>query len=189
MPIGGGSSPIKGWIETGKNVHLDGYHALWFSRSRADSSDYARIQRQKCVMNAMLNQLEPVTVLTNFNKIASAGKEILATDIPPKVINQLAGLAGQARTKPISSVAMVPPLVYPGSPNFTKIHKTVARKIAAAEAVDQPPPSPPAAPATTAASPGAAATPQATAKRKKKKAVGTKPGLETDDLGSVCAAR
>src|SRR5699024_9595663 len=50
VPIGGGTSPISGWIEPGRNVHLDGYHALWFARSREGSSDYARMARQKCVM-------------------------------------------------------------------------------------------------------------------------------------------
>ncbi len=110
VPIGGGGSPVSGYIEPGRNVHLDGYHALWFARSRHDSSDYARIARQKCVMNAMLNQLDPVTVLTNFNKIASAGKQIVGTNIPASVINQLLDLAVKARKKPIASVALVPPL-------------------------------------------------------------------------------
>ena len=105
-----------GYIEPGRNVHLDGYHALWFARSRHDSSDYARIARQKCVMSAMLNQLDPVTVLTNFNKIASAGKQIVGTNVPASVINQLLDLAVKARKKPISSVALVPPLIYPGQP-------------------------------------------------------------------------
>ena len=82
VPIGGGGSPVSGWIEAGRGVHLDGYHATWFARSRHDSSDYDRMARQKCVMSAMLNQLDPMTVLTNFNKIAAAGKRILGTEHP-----------------------------------------------------------------------------------------------------------
>ena len=82
VPIGGGGSPISGYVEAGKNRHLDGREALWFARSRADSSDYDRIVRQKCVMTAMLDQLDPVTVLTKFNKIAAASKRVVATDIP-----------------------------------------------------------------------------------------------------------
>ena len=31
-PIGGGTSPIRGWIEPGRQ-RLDGYHALWYARS------------------------------------------------------------------------------------------------------------------------------------------------------------
>jgi LCP family protein required for cell wall assembly len=40
VPIGGETSPISGYIEPGTQ-HLDGYHALWFARSRQGASDYA----------------------------------------------------------------------------------------------------------------------------------------------------
>ncbi len=75
VPIGGGSTKISGYVEAGKNRHLTGYQALWFARSRADSSDYDRVLRQKCVMRAMLNQFDPITVLTRFNSIAAASRE------------------------------------------------------------------------------------------------------------------
>ena len=91
VPIGGGHAKLYGYVEAGKNRHLDGREALWFARSRSDSSDYDRMVRQKCVMNAMLNQLDPMTVLTKFNKIASASKEIVATDIPTSEINTMLG--------------------------------------------------------------------------------------------------
>ncbi|MFP5283708.1 MAG: LCP family protein, partial [Actinomycetes bacterium] len=106
VPIGGGSTPITGWIEEGKGQHLDGSHALWFARSRVDSSDYERMARQKCVMNAMLNQLDPLTVLTKFNGIASASKEIVATDIPTGEISTMVDLATKAKAKPVSSLAV-----------------------------------------------------------------------------------
>ena len=185
VPIGGGGSKVSGYIEAGRNVHLDGYHALWFARSRHDSSDYARIARQKCVMNAMLNQLDPVTVLTNFNKIAGAGKQIVATNIPTSVINQLMELAQAARKKPIASVALVPPLIYPGSPNVTKMHSLVQKKIAGSEAIDRPPVASP----EPSASPEPGASPATKKKAKKPKAATPKPGQDTADLGSICAAR
>src|SRR4030095_13559103 len=81
VPIGGGSSKISGYVAAGKNRHLNGFEALWFTRSRSDSSDYDRMVRQKCVMRAMLNQLDPITVLTKFNKIAAAGKAVGAPHI------------------------------------------------------------------------------------------------------------
>ena len=46
VPIGGGSTPISGYIEAGAQQHLDGREALWFARSRADSSDYDRMARR-----------------------------------------------------------------------------------------------------------------------------------------------
>ena len=197
VPIGGGGSPVSGYIEPGRNVHLDGFHALWFARSRHDSSDYARIARQKCVMTAMLNQLDPVTVLTNFNRIAHAGKRIVGTNAPASVINQLLDLAVQARKKPISSVALVPPLIYPGSPNVDKMHALVQKKISSSEAIDRPDDAgsssaPKASPSTKpSANPSANPSGNSSAKKAKKPkaAAKTKPGQDTDDLGSVCAAR
>jgi hypothetical protein len=142
----------------------------------------------------MLKQLDPVTVLTNFNQIASAGKEIVETDIPPRKIDTLMELALKAKEKPISSVAFVPPVIYPGSPDFPKMHKMVATKIAKAEAKDNPSPAPSATQQPTtvpAGAPGASSSPSPSSSKKstKKKTTATlKPGQQTEDLGSVCAA-
>lgn len=125
VPIGGGSTKIKHHIEPGKNKHLNGYKALWFARSRHADSDYERMARQKCVMNAMLDQLDPMTVLTHFKKIAKASKRIMATDMPASSIDQLIDLAGKAKKEPISSVAFVPPLIQPNQPDYQRIHKSV----------------------------------------------------------------
>jgi LCP family protein required for cell wall assembly len=127
LPIGGQTpgEKVKNYIEPGTQ-HMDGHHALWYARSRHADSDYARMARQKCVMNAMLNQLDPVTVLTKFNQIAKAGKQVMETDVPPSEINGLIELAGKAKQKKIKSVAFVPPLVYPGSPDFGLMRRTVA---------------------------------------------------------------
>ncbi|NYI70192.1 LCP family protein required for cell wall assembly [Naumannella cuiyingiana] len=144
IPVGGGSSKISRYIQPGKNVLLNGEDALWVARSRAESSDYDRMSRQKCVMNAMLQQLDPVTVLTKFTAIADAGKEIVETDIPTDKVDSMIELALKARSTKISSVAFVPPLIKPAQPDLALIRATVQEKIAAAEAADVPATSPPA---------------------------------------------
>lgn len=200
IPIGGGHAKLYGYVKKGKNQLLDGRSALWFARSRSDSSDYDRMARQKCVMTAMLKQLDPLTVLTNFNEIAAAGKEIVETDIPPRKIDTMVELALKAKEKPIASVAFVPPVIYPGSPDIAKMHRMVASKIAKSEAKDNPSPSATpeqptsqqpttapegadgtATPATSSASPSAS-------KKPKKKTASLKPGQQTEDLASVCKA-
>jgi LCP family protein required for cell wall assembly len=137
VPIGGGTSPIKGYIEAGKNQHLDGYHALWFARSRAESSDYERMTRQKCVMSAMLNQLSPQTVLTKFQGIASASKQVVKTDIPAGELGTFTDLALDAKKLPVSSFSAVPPLIHTGNPDFALIRTKVAEAIAKSEALDK----------------------------------------------------
>ena len=192
VPVGGGSTPVKRYIEPGQGVRLEGKDALWFARSRADSSDYERMSRQKCVMSAMLNQLDPVTVLANFNEIAAAGKKIMTTDIPTSDIDTLLELSMKAKEKKLSSVAFVPPLVYPGNPDFAKVRATVQAKIAKSEAIDAPKADAPkadapAAPTTVA--PPVTESPKPKRSKKKAKASTPTPGQDTDDLAEVCAAR
>jgi len=194
VPIGGGTSPIKGWIEKGKNVHLDGYHALWFARSREGANDYERMARQKCVMVAMLNQLDPMTVLTKFTDIAKAGEEIAATDIPQSETGALVDLAVKARGAKIASVSFVPPLIYPGSPNFGLIRTTVADHIAVSEAEDR---GETPAPSTTPtkkpdSEQPASGKPKSTATAKSTTSLpaGSNTTVpETEDLGAICKAR
>lgn len=161
VPIGGGTSPVTGWIEPGRNQHLDGYHALWFARSRHGSTDYERMLRQKCVINAMLKQFDPVTVLTQFTRIAEAGGEVAYTDVPSKDVNKLATLANRTRQLPLKSVSFTPPLLFPGNPRLEVVRETVNQSIAQSEALDGGP-----APATTAApsSPSATGAPSESAR-------------------------
>jgi hypothetical protein len=174
VPIGGGSTEIHDYVEAGKNRHLNGYEALWFARSRADSSDYDRMVRQKCVMSAMLNQFDPITVLTKFNKIAAASRQVVATDIPTSEIGAMIDLALKAKRLPVSSVAMTPPLINPNSPDFTLVSHTVQKRIAASEAIDRPVAQP-----TPARTPSASAKPKPTASPSR--------DAQTNDLGKVCA--
>jgi LCP family protein required for cell wall assembly len=178
VPIGGGSSEIQRYVEAGKNRRLNGYRALWFARSRSDSSDYDRIVRQKCVMSAMLNQLDPITVLTKFNKIAAASKEVVATDIPPSEIATMMDLALKAKRLPVSSAALVPPLINPNSPDYNVVRRTVQKSVDASEARDRPKAEP--TPAAAPASPKPKPKPKPTASASR--------SAQTDDLGKVCAA-
>lgn len=155
VPIGGGSSPVSGYIGPGENIHLDGAHALWFARSREGADDYQRMARQKCVMNAMLQQLDPVTVFTKFTQIADAGKSVIATDVPSTEVGTLLDLAAKGRQLPIRTVSFTPPLIAPGDPDFTLIRTTTAEAIAESETSDSgtETPSSPTAPASPSSAP------------------------------------
>lgn len=133
IPIGGIGHDITGYIRPGKQK-LDGAQTLWYSRSRVWSSDYSRMARQKCVMNAMLQQLDPQTVLTKFGAIASAGKQILTTSIPAGEIHTFVGLALKARALPVTTVSFVPPKIDTGDPDFALIKQMVDTAIRKSEA-------------------------------------------------------
>lgn len=152
IPMGGGGSRIHGYIDPGENVQLDGYHALWFARSRAESSDYERMVRQKCVMSAMAKQLDPMTVATKFVDLSAAGQDLLSTDVGTGEVLKLAELALKAQELKITSVNFSPPLITPADPDFTLIRETVRATIAEAEELDEGP-APSAAETSTAAAP------------------------------------
>ncbi|HEY3535112.1 MAG TPA: LCP family protein [Pedococcus sp.] len=131
-PIGGGTSAIKGWIEPGPQ-HLDGYHALWYARSRQGSTNYERMARQRCVTTAMVDQLDPQTVLLRFRKIAEASTGLIQTDLPQSELGRFAELVLKTRTQKIRSVNFVPPLVKPWDYDPHVITSTVAATIKASE--------------------------------------------------------
>jgi LCP family protein required for cell wall assembly len=131
-PIGGGTSRITGWIEPGPQ-HLDGYHALWYARSRQGSTNYERMARQRCVMTAMAEQLDPQTVLLRFQKIAGATSGLIRTDLPQSELGRFADLAMKTRTHKIRGVNFVPPLIKPWDYDADVITSTVQGTIKASE--------------------------------------------------------
>ncbi len=130
--IGGIGSPIRGYIPAGTQK-LSGDKTLWYARSRVQNDDWSRMGRQKCVMNAMLKQLSPQKVLLNVEKIADSGKVLLTTNIPQQDLDVFMNLALKAKAQKMSTVSLVPPLIYTGNPDFDKVRRLVAEAIAKAE--------------------------------------------------------
>ncbi len=189
VPVGGDTSSATSWIQPGPNRTLNGAQALWFARERKESTDYARMQRQKCVMSAMLHQMDPLTVATKFGQIAAATGQVLVTDVPASEVATLADLATKARTLDIANVSFAPPLVAPGSPNYDLIRQTAAEAVATSEALDMAAAS---APARKTSSPSAAASttaPSSNPTAAKRPTVEESVTTQTDDLSSICAAR
>ncbi len=128
IPIGGIGAPITGHIEPGERK-LNGFETLWFARSRVAADDYSRMARQKCVMNAMLHQLSPQTVVLKFEKIAKASQALITTDVPQGEVDRFMELALKARQHPIRTVSFVPPLISTGNPDIEAIHAAVQKAI------------------------------------------------------------
>jgi LCP family protein required for cell wall assembly len=132
IPVGGLGADVTGYIKPGVRK-LDGFDTLWFARSRDSSDDYSRMARQKCVMNAMLHQVSPQTVLTNFEKIAKASSAMISTDIPASEVDRFMSLALKAKSQPVATLSLVPPLVNTADPDIALIHRKVAGALAASE--------------------------------------------------------
>lgn len=128
IPIGGGAAGQTGTVEAGHRT-LNGFEALWFARSRMSSDDYSRMARQKCVIDGMVRQLSPQTVLMNFQALADAGSALVSTDLPRSEVDRFTALALKARGQPIRTVSFVPPLVNTSSPDLDLIHDKVQQAV------------------------------------------------------------
>jgi anionic cell wall polymer biosynthesis LytR-Cps2A-Psr (LCP) family protein len=128
IPIGGVGAPITGYIEPG-HKRLDGFETLWFARSRSGADDYSRMARQKCVMNAMLDQLSPQVVVTKFSEIAKASQEVISTNLPASELDRFIALALKAKSQPLATVSFVPPLVNTAEPDVALIQERVQQAI------------------------------------------------------------
>lgn len=129
IPIGGSEdlSDVNAWIEPGVQ-HLDGNWALWYARSRHGSAqgDYARMERQRQVQEAMLQQMDPANVLLRFQEVAQAGSDVVKTDIPQGTLGHFVDLAIEAKQQPVTDIEFVPPTIDPAEPDYALIHQMVA---------------------------------------------------------------
>jgi LCP family protein required for cell wall assembly len=185
VPIGGGTTKISGYVQPGTRK-LDGYHALWFARSRHGASDYDRMARQRCVMDAMLRQLDPTAVLANFQEIAAASQKVVSTDIPAGQLPTFLDLAVKAKGQRVRSVQFVPPLITPARPDYGVIRSRVGQAIAAAKDGTA---SSPASPTRPASSPASSTRPASSARpaSSSQSAAPTTPS-GGDDVSAVCSA-
>lgn len=113
LPIGGkldDGSDARGFIEPGVQ-HMSGTTALWYARSRHGlngNSDYARMSRQREVENALIKQVSPVKLLTNFQAIAAAGKKMIKTDVSSDMLAVYVNLALKNRGNGMRTLELVP---------------------------------------------------------------------------------
>jgi LCP family protein required for cell wall assembly len=136
LPIGGSvedPQPKYGWIEPGRNQLLDGWHALWYARSRWSTSDFDRMRRQRCVIGAVTQQADPKTVALNFDKIARAAKDNISTDISVRDLNAWVTLALRVKAAHVRSLALTDSVIDTVNPDIAKIHRIVRRALSAAD--------------------------------------------------------
>lgn len=116
-----------GWIPAGDNT-LDGYHALWYGRSREFVDDYSRIARQQCVQQAMLKQLDPATLLAKFEDIAKAGTKVVDSNVSASQLGSFVDLAMKAKGQESKRLTIGPPdfdASFSTVPDFDQIHQKV----------------------------------------------------------------
>lgn len=118
------------WFEPGAQ-HMDGFDALWYARSRHETSDYDRMARQRQLQEAILAQANPANVLSKFQGVAQAGSQVVKTDIPQGMLGYFVNLASKTKALPINSVELVPENgVDPEDPDFAYIRQLIDTALA-----------------------------------------------------------
>ncbi len=134
VAIGGSidhNDPPDDYLEPGPDQHLDGFHALWFARGRWGSDDYQRMLRQRCMINALVSEADPIHLLTHYTKLAEAGREIVETDIPRELMPAFVDLGTKVKEHRLKSLAFVSSdKFFSGDPDYEWMHETVDKALA-----------------------------------------------------------
>jgi LCP family protein required for cell wall assembly len=129
VPINGNTDKHilpTGYIEPGPNQHLDGFHALWFTRGRFGSTDYKRMERQRCALSAIVQEASPARLITRYTQLARASRKILRTDIPQKQLPAFLETALKMKGSTLSSVVFQLSSTFnPNDPDFDYVHQAV----------------------------------------------------------------
>ncbi|EWT01451.1 LytR family regulatory protein [Intrasporangium oryzae NRRL B-24470] len=148
LPIGGHSDGHggvigeKGYFSPGRQ-HLTGNLALWYARTRAADDDGFRQARQRCVVQAVVQQVNPASMLGKYPELARIAKDNIYTDIPVQNLGAFATLIERVQKAKITSVALtLKQGISSVKPDFDLIRELVQKAIA-------PPPASTPTPSTT----------------------------------------
>jgi LCP family protein required for cell wall assembly len=138
VPIGGnpgtGALPDD-YIEPGPNQLLDGPRALDFARGRFGLTDYDRMARQRCTIDAIVDAADPGTVLRQYQELAATTQDIVSTDIPRSALADFVELGFLVKDAEIRSLVFDATVIDPAYPDFDKIRALVQQALS-------PPPAP-----------------------------------------------
>jgi len=136
--IGINGDDAVGLIEAGEQ-RMDGPTALWYARTRYQTTDYERMERQRLVQESILAQFEPATLLTKFQSVAEAGAQVVRTDIPSGMLGYFVDLASKTRALPVVTVELAPSNgIDPEDPYYPDISALIANGIAQASPTPAP---------------------------------------------------
>jgi LCP family protein required for cell wall assembly len=130
IPIGGNSDlgiPPEGFLKPGPDQKLNGFDALWYARGRYGYSDFDRMDRQRCVINAIIKQANPTNMLARYEDIVKAGKQLVRTDMPQEVLPLMVDLSLRVKDGNVRSIVFRSGEAgfYSTNPDFKRMRKRV----------------------------------------------------------------
>ncbi len=159
------------YIVPGPDQHMDGFLALAYARGRFGLSDYDRMARQRCTIDAIIDAADPLTLLQDYQELASATRDIVSTDIPRSALQDFVDLGDRVKEAQVTSVVFDDSVIDPAYPDYEKMRLIVLSALSPGTAPAPETSAPPA--AETSAPPPAA---------------GEQPATEpVTDIGDACA--
>ncbi|MGW5237351.1 LCP family protein [Monashia sp. NPDC004114] len=170
----GGVVGETGFFKTGYQ-HLNGYYALWYARTRAADDDYFRQQRQRCVIKAIVNQVNPARMLGEYPRLLQIARDNIYTDIPAQSLPAFVDLIERVQKSTITSVALTAAQGIDSSdPDYARIRRLVDKGVTA------PVPPKPSSPATSTTSTSSSSTSTHSATKPPSRTATTQPASECD---------
>jgi LCP family protein required for cell wall assembly len=131
LPSGICSAPTY-YLEPGVQ-RLNGYEALWYARVRCGgpelTDDFERMRRQRCVIGAMVDRGDPLTLLRRYESLAGTAKRIVSTDISSDRVPAFAELGLRVQAASIRSLPFTDVVINPGNPDFAAIQAEVQKAL------------------------------------------------------------
>ena len=128
IPIGGGASEVEGYIEPGEQK-LDGFHALWYARSREGSDDFNRMCRQQRIVRAVSEEADPTTLALSIPRLVTATEENIETDIPVRDVDAFVELALRIKEGGFTSYPITQDVTFSGNPDWDYLEEWVDASI------------------------------------------------------------
>ena len=115
-------------VEPG-HYHFNGLSALGYVRSRTQSTDWHRMTRQRCVIEALIDQVHPIELVRNHVALADIISNHINTDIPRDRLEELVILADRLDTSRIVTVNFIPPEFQPGNAPIVQVRQAVTHAL------------------------------------------------------------
>jgi len=89
------------------DYHFDGQMALAYARARQQDSDYYRMDRQRCLLEAVAEGLDALTLINRLPQVSEAVRASLVTDLPLSDLPDLFDLVDRVDTERVVSLRFV----------------------------------------------------------------------------------
>lgn len=132
-PLDDDPRPVPKVLPTGVQ-HLDGPLAVAYARSRRGDSDYERMARQRCVLEAVLKKARTPSVLGRYPALVAQLAGWVRTDAPRSATDRLASAFSRVDPAKVRVLSLVPPAVDVRRPDVAQVRALVAQLAAPAAA-------------------------------------------------------